>query len=119
MKKQMTWKNNNEKNAYDSLKKILPDIEQLGLQDTHCALRLLLRRRENKNEWNWDVFEDFVNLFTNEICLQDETYRSGMKILNTILSNTYRVKKKKGKLIDLFAIKQTQEQIDNLEKSLG
>ena len=114
-----SWINDNEKNIYNFYKLLLSQLEQLGLYDTHQALSLFLKRRNEKGNWNWSIFQDFINLFFNEFSGQDPTYGDGIEILRNIFQKSFDVKKRKGKKINLKEIVQTKEELDEIENSLG
>jgi len=115
----LDWKNIREKAAYERLRELLPIAEKLGLRDTHRALRVLLRRRMEKKAWDWGILEDFVNDFKLEFSQQDPTYAEGFRILDEIFDATFAVKKRKGKRIDLLAVKWSPEEHAFLDASLG
>jgi len=115
----MKWKSDMERSAFEHFKTVLPVLKILGLNDSHQALSLLLRKRENKDRWDWDVLEAFMNTFEIEFCELDKSFDEGFRIVKEILTKTFAIKKRKGKPINLREIPWKKTDTEHLDRTLG
>jgi hypothetical protein len=115
----LAWRDVAEQAAYHRLSDMLHRIQKIELADTREALAALLRRRKSEGEWNWGIFEDFVNDFRLEFAALDETYEDGIQVLDGILTRVFEIKRHKGKKIDLRETFWNPEELALVEAKLA
>ncbi|TET91474.1 MAG: hypothetical protein E3J35_01820 [Methanomassiliicoccales archaeon] len=119
MERPLVWKGIQEEAAFERLRDLEVTARTLGLVDSSDALSILLRRRAEKEAWDWGLFEDCVTTLVLEYSQQDKTLAEGLAILDRILQRTFEVKRRKGKRMEPFGVSWSQEQLSQLEASLG
>ena len=113
------WKNVREHTAFNRLHDLLSVLKPFGLEDTAEALETLLNGRTECGRWNWSLFEHIVNRLVSEFGDQDPTYADGFAILNEVLGQTFKTKRRKGKLTDPFEVAWSSEDSAHLATTLG